>query len=117
MKRCGFIVGAALIAAFAGMALPGCSRESQADAWAEYNRQAQEETRLKKEAWTQYQKEMDEETRRKKEAWATFDEQLEKDGELQDRYEKVIAKWEEQAARFDRVLDAMEKQYGAAKNP
>jgi len=117
MKRCGFIVGAALIAACAGMVLPGCSREVPADAWAEYNRQAQEETRLKKEAWTQYQKEMDEETRRKKEAWATFDAQLEKDGELQDRYEKVIAKWEAQAARFDRVLDAMEKQLGDAKDP
>ena len=112
MKKSGYIILTALFASCAGLPLRGFSQDPQADAWAEYNKQAQDEARLKKEAWEKYQKDQDEEAQHKKEAWAAFDEQMNKDRELQDRYEKIISKWEEQAIRFDHVLDAMEKHFG-----
>ena len=112
MRTSGFILVAALCALCAGLPLPSAAQNTEADAWAEYQRQAQEETKLKQAAWAKYQKDQDEEARRKEASWAKWDEQQAKDAEHQARFEKLLVRWEEQATRYDRILDAMEKQYG-----
>lgn len=112
MKKSGFILLVVVCAACAGLPLPASAQNPEADAWAEYQRQAQEETRLKQEAWAKYQKDQDEEAQRKEASWATWDKQVAKDVEHQARFDKILTRWEEQAARHDRILDAMEKKYG-----
>lgn len=116
MKKCSVIILAALFVASAGLPVRGFAQDPSAEAWAEYQRQAQEEAELKKEAWAKYQKDQDAEAKRKEESWAKWDEQMNKDQDLQARFEKIIVKWEEQAARYDRVLEAMEKQFGVEKD-
>ncbi len=117
MKNLAHIILATFLASCVCLLLAGCLPDSREDeAWEEYNRQQQEEAKLKEEAWAQFQRDHDEEVRQKEKIWKTIDKQLEKDSEYQERYEKILIKWEEQSTRFDRVLDAMEKQYNIEDN-
>ena len=115
MIKSKFILIALLCAAATGLPLPAAAQNPEADAWALYQQQAQEEARLKQEAWAKYEKEQAEEARRKEASWATWDQQVAKDAEHQARFDKLLIRWEEQAARYDRILDAMEKQAGLAQ--
>ena len=115
MIKSKFILIALLCAAATGLPLPAAAQNPEADAWALYQQQAQEEARLKQEAWAKYEKEQAEEARRKEASWATWDQQVAKDAEHQARFDKLLTRWEEQAARYDRILDAMEKQAGLAQ--
>ena len=116
MKKYSFIILAALFISCAGLVSPGCAQDSYDTAMEEYQKQAQEDARLKKKYWAEYQKAQDEEAKQKKEAWAKWDEELKMGQEQALRYEKILNKWEEQAVRYDRILDAMEKQYGVKKD-
>ena len=115
MKQSTPILIALLCATAAALPRPAAAQATEADAWALYQQQAQEEARLKQEAWAKYEQEQEAEARRKEASWAKWDEQQAKDTEHQARFDKLLTRWEEQAARYDRILDAMEKQAGLAQ--
>jgi hypothetical protein len=104
------LVCTALILVSAAIALPGCNRESQANAWATYEQYAEEEAALKRAAWATYEEEQAEEARRKQAAWERWEIGQARDEAQIERFEAILNKWEEQAARYDRILAAMEKQ-------
>jgi septal ring factor EnvC (AmiA/AmiB activator) len=116
-KQCIAVVALLL----AGVAVGSQTYGQDVDVWQQYRKQQEEyqkglEEYKRQQAQYQkrmaeHQKLMEEDTARRKQAWETAEKQQKIEGELQARFEKILDKWEEQAKRYDRILDAMEKKY------
>jgi len=58
--------------------------------------------------WAEFERLQAEETARREKAWAESERMLERDKELQERWEALLTKQEEQARRFDAILEKWE---------
>lgn len=93
----------------------GCNEQSQLSDQSAYQAELSNYAKKNEEAWAAYQKQDAEEAERREKAWAESDKVLEKDKELQARWEALLTKQEQQAERFDHILQKWESMQPSAK--
>jgi hypothetical protein len=97
---------------FVAIAIQSRSQGDDSDPMQQYSRQQQEYDRQMAKNRTAFDKDI----KQREEAWMQAKQQQQKEAELQVRFEKLLGKWEEQAQRFDRILDAMENNNSTEKH-
>ena len=74
-------------------------------AWAKSKQIQEEDAKLREAAWAKSKQIQEEEITKREAAWAESERIQKKAKELQDRYEVILKKQEEQSRRFDAILD------------
>ena len=111
-----------ILCVFVGAGCRPSSQDNHSDAWKQYQKQQADyeaDKAKQKEDYAlqiqEYQKLMEANAKRTELAWAIAEKQQQKDAELQARFEKLLVKWEKQAARYDHILGAMEKKFNVTQ--